>query len=205
MKFKTGIASQGYPAIVDGQNTNLISDKDYVWKDEKSNFVIKATSGSNNPSFGEYIPGFQGILFSGTSLNQIWVDFHIDHDIALNTQIFPHVHWMPLNDTTGTVRWGFEYIIAKGHGQSAFPSSSTIITVDHTVPLNSKFKHMITEVPQNLGILSSEIEPDTVIKMRIFRDGVNDTHNFNVHAWQADLHYQVARIGTKRRMPNFFV
>lgn len=196
------------PPIIDGQNTNFISGNDYVWKDEKADFLVKGTNGSSgNPSWLEYIPGFQGLTFSGTAMNQVWVDFCINHDIAPNSRLYPHIHWMPLNNTTGVVRWGIQYIIAKGHGQSAFPTQSTTIYINHTVPLNSQYVHMITEVPDISAILSSQIEPDSVIKMRIFRDATNaaDTHNYAIHAWQTKLHYQVSRIGTKNKKPPFVV
>lgn len=190
-------------STVDGQNGSLKSGDNYVWRDEKASFTIKST-GNSNPTIGEYLPGFTGLIFSGTSMNQVWIDFHIDHDIALGTKIYPHVHWMPLTNTAGTVRWGFQYIIAKGHGQAAFPTESTTVYVNHAFTSGKQYFHMVTEVPEIDAILSSEVEPDSVIKMRIFRDAVNDSHNENIHAWQADLHYQVARIGTINKAPNFF-
>ena len=209
MKVKpVNLATKTVPPVIDGQNTSLISGNDYVWRTEKADFQVKGTNGSGgNPSWTEYISGFQGLTFSGTAMNQVWVDFCIEHDIAPNTKIYPQIHWMPLNNTTGAVRWGIEYIIAKGHGQAAFPTQSTIVMINHTVPLNSLNKHMITEVPDISAILSSQIEPDSVIKMRIFRDGAhaNDTHNYAVHAWQAKLKYQVARFGTKSRKPPFIL
>ena len=207
MKKNTSSVSEqiiGKELAFDGQNTLLITSGDYVWRDEKASFVIKSTSGGNNPTWEEYLPGFQGIVFSGTTMNQVWVDFHIDHDIALNTKVYPHIHWMPLTTNTGIVRWGFQYIIAKGHGQSKFPVTSNIIYLDHVVTANDKYRHMVTETPDHLALLSNEIEPDSVIKFRIFRDGGVDTHNAKVHGWQADLHLQVARVGTKNRAPNFF-
>ena len=175
-----------------------------MWRDEKASFVVKATSGTNNPTWEQYITGFWGLTFGGTALTQVWVDFHMDHDIALGTKVYPHVHWMPLTTNLGTVRWGFQYIIAKGHGQSAFPTVSDTIYVDHAITENSIYRHMVTEVPEELAILSEEIEPDSVLKFRVFRDGAVDSYNGKVHAWQADLHYQVARVGTVNRAPNFF-
>jgi hypothetical protein len=189
---------------VDGQNTSLQSNNGFVWKDEKASFVVKSTSGLNNPTWDEYLPGFEGLIFSASKMNQVWVDFHFDHDIAINTKVYPHVHWMPLAATAGRVRWGFLYIIAKGHSQSAFPTQGTLIYVDHVIPADFQYRHVVTEIPDPSGILSSEIEPDSVIKMRVFRDGVNDTYTGNVHAWQADIHHQVARIGTVNRAPNFY-
>lgn len=189
---------------IDAQNTPLKSSGNYVWRDEKASFVVKNTNGLNNPSWQEYIPGFEGLIFSGTSMNQVWVDFHIEHDVALNTKIYPHVHWIPLTNAAGTVRWGFQYIVAKGHQQSKFPAQSVTVYVDHNVPANSQNTHMVTEVPSVSAILSSEIEPDSVVKMRVFREGNVDSYSGNVHAWQADLHYQIARLGTVNKAPNFF-
>lgn len=137
-------------------------------------------------------------------MNQVWIDFHINHDIALGTKLYPHIHWMPLGTTAGTVRWGFQYILAKGHGQSKFSVNSNTIYVDHLITANDQYRHIVTEVPDNLAILSSEVEPDTVLKFRIFREGANDSYSGKVHAWQADLHYQIARLGTKNKVPNFF-
>lgn len=99
--------------ILDGQDTKLISGGDYVWADERAEFTVKALGGSGNPSWNEYLTGFQGLTFSGTAMNQVWLNFCINHDIALNTKVYPHIHWMPLNDTTGVVRWGIEYMIAR--------------------------------------------------------------------------------------------
>lgn len=194
-------------AAIDGQNASLMTaNGGYVWKDEKSSFVVKSTSGTNNPSWSEFTSGFGGLVFSSSNMNQVWVDFHIDHDIAMNTKIYPHIHWMPLTNSSGKVRWGMQYMIAKGHGQGSFNTTPTTIYIDHVVASGSQYKHMVSEVSDASAILSAEIEPDTVIKMRVFRDGgaSTDTYSGSVHAWQADLHYQVARIGTVNRVPNFF-
>lgn len=201
LKFNSNTESE---VSIDGQNTSIKSNNQFIWKDEKASFVIKSTTGVNNPNWGLLYGNFEGIIFPNNKLSQVWVDFHIDHDIAMGTKLYPHIHWMPLTNNIGYVRWGFEYIIAKGHGQSQFPTTSNIIYVNHTVPENSQYRHMTTEVPEVDGILSSEIEPDSVIKMRIFRDGVNDTHGSNVHGWQSDIHYQIGQLGTINRAPNFF-
>lgn len=179
---------------------------DYVWTDLEATFVTTPTGKANNPSLGVIYGNFQGLIFSKDTMNQVWVDYHIDHDIALNTKLYPHVHWMPLSNAAGTVRWGFEYAIAKGHGQQAF-SGSTTVYVNQSFPSNSQYKHMVAEVSEIDAILSAKIEPDSFIKMRVFRDATHaiDTYNSNVHAWCCDLHYQVARIGTKNKSPNFYL
>jgi len=200
----TSKASKPVETAIDGQNTVIKSNDKYLWRDEKAYFVLKTTTGGNNPVLEEYLPGFEGLVFDGSIMNQVWVDFHMNHNLALNTKIYPHVHWMPLVAGSGTVRWGFQYVIAKGHGQSAFPTVSTTVYVDHVITPSDVNKHLVTEFPDDKAILSSEIEPDTVIKIRIFRDAAVDTYNGKVHAWQSDIHYQIERIGTINKAPNFY-
>lgn len=203
-----GLTEQGYlSAKIDGQDTPiLIDDNDYVWKDNVSTFIIRAFTGGNNPTFGTIIGNIQGLLFSPSTMNQVWCDYHIDHDIALNTAVYPHVHWCPLSNASGVVRWGIDYTIAKGHGQQAFSQQETIY-INHYVPPGSNLVHMVSESSDLQAILSDRIEPDAVVKMRVFRDAnhVNDTYPGRVHGWMADLHYRVARIGTRNKAPNFFL
>jgi uncharacterized protein YqiB (DUF1249 family) len=98
-----------------------------------------------------------------------------------------------------------EYTLAKGHQQQKFPATVTVY-IQTVVPANSLLTHMVSEVSDADALLSSSIEPDTVVKVRIFRDAshVNDTYPDAIHAWQSDLHYQSARIGTRHKSPNFF-
>lgn len=190
---------------IDGQEGSLLSNEDYVWNDLISVFVETAsvTSG-NRPSMGPLWGNLRGLLFARNTMQQVYVDFHIPHDYAMGTMLYPHVHWTPTNDDAGTVRWGFEYYIAKGHAQEQFPLAGSIFYVDTVFSTGNARRHYVAEPPTGQGIPAAGIEPDTVIKMRIFRDGANDTYNTSVHAWQSDIHYQVARIGTRNRAPNFF-
>lgn len=205
MKLKATVSDVRVEPVIDGQNTQLKSCNKYVWRDEKAAFVIKDLNKKNTPAWGSTTPGFEGLVFPSGTMTQVWVDFHIGHDIALNTRVYPHVHWMPLTTEAGFVRWGFQYVIAKGHGQSAFPVKATTVLIDHSFPANSRYVHFITEVSDLDAILTPEIEPDTMVKMRVFREGSQDRYKGKVHAWQAGLHYQVARIGTINRAPDFYV
>ena len=179
----------------------------YGWRDNIAPFVVKSTSGGSNPSWGTLWSGFEGLVFSSTIMNQVWVDFHIDHDYALGTTLYPHVHWMPTTTGTGVVRWGIEYSVAKGHQQGAssiFPASTTVY-VEQTISANSQWMHFIAEVSDANVIPATNVEPDSVVKVRIFRDAAhaNDTYTGTVHAWQADLHYRSNRFATLNKAPNF--
>lgn len=187
---------------------SIISTADYGWSDLIAGFVVKG-SGVTDPAWGVVRDGLEGYLFSATAMRRILCDFHLGHDIALGTVLYPHVHWCPVTTATGTVRWGIEYSVAKGHQQGAASvfGPSTTVYVEQTVSAASQYQHFIAEVSLANAIPATNIEPDSVIKMRVFRDAAhaNDTFPDSVHAWQADLHYQVARITTKNKAPNFYV
>jgi hypothetical protein len=180
----------------------------FGWRDLKSEFVVRATTGSGNPTFGTLtgLGGMQGLIFSSSSMNQVWANYHIDHDYAMGTPIYPHIHWMPLTTALGTVRWGIEYTVAKGHQQSQgskFQNTTTVF-VTQSITQNSQNVHFVAEVSDADAIPADLIEPDTVIKIRFFRDAANDTYSGNVHAWQGDLHYMVGQNATVNKAPNFF-
>lgn len=192
-------------AIIDGQDTLIKHNGEFIWKDLIGEFSIKNISGGNNPTWSTFFDNIQGLTFSSSTMNQVWVDFHIPHDYAMGTKVYPHIHFMPLTNNSGIVRWGIEYTVAKGHGQGTFPSTTTIYLLQ-TVPSNSRYKHFIIETDDTDAISSLNLEPDSFIRTRIFRDASHsqDTLNGTVNAWQCDIHYQAERIGTMNRKPNFF-
>lgn len=181
------------------------------WRDLMGQVLVK-TSGADRPTFQAMsaIPGaasMWGYSWSATVLQQVQIDYHVDHDIKLGSVLYPHVHFRPLTNAAGVVRWGFEYSVSKGHGQTAgFPATTTVY-VNFNVPANSLGTHFVAEVATADAIPSTNIEPDSVIHMRVFRDAANaaDTYTGAVWCWQADLHYQVQQAATKNKAPNFYV
>lgn len=191
---------------IDGQNMPILGpNAEYLWKDNVSVFVEKAYGGGGNPTFGVYMGNFQGLLFSSSNMQQVWCDYHILHDYALGTKQYPHVHWLPITNQAGVVRWGFEYMAAKGHQQQIFTNPVTVY-VEQAVTANSLGMHMVAEVSEVDAIPATNLEPDAFVKIRVFRDAAhaNDTYPAQVHAWCCDLHYQIARIGTINKAPNFY-
>lgn len=178
----------------------------YGWKDNTQPMSVRG-NGANSPSFGVIFGNMQGYLWDPATMNQCWVDFHILHDYAAGTMMFPHVHWMPTTTNTGTVRWGIEYTVAKGHQQQAFSTSTVTVYLEYTIAnANQRYLHIVTETPDALAIPATNLEIDGFIKTRVFRDAAhpNDTYPDNVHAWCVDLHYQAAQFSTINKAPNFF-
>lgn len=176
-----------------------------VWDDYTAS-LASARTGASNPTWAAFVDGIYAFQFGNTVMNQLWIAIHIKHDYAEGTPLYPHVHWSPVAGSvqTGNVRWGIEYTLQKGHQQGAFPASTTVY-VDDTLAVADPLGHRVAEVSDANVIPATNVEPDTVVLIRLFRDptAVEDTFNEAVFAYQFDLHYQKNRVGTTGKRPDF--
>lgn len=178
------LADLGYISLTEDTATRIEG-----WDDLTADLASGKVAGSNVPAWSQFRNGIYAYEFSATVLKEIWITFHVNHNYKDGTNVYPHIHWSPTTTDTGVVRWGFEYTVAKGHDQQAFPATQTVY-VEHTVSSNKQYQHIISEVVD--GDAFSAFEPDSLILMRIFRDGghANDTFPAAVHAFTADIHFQ---------------
>ena len=172
------------------------------WRDTVVQLIPRG--GPTEPPMQLFIGGLYFFSFSYLDMQEGFASFHVDHDYALGTPLYPHIHWSCATSDIGTVRWGFEYTLAKGHQQMAFGPSTTVYVEQSTD--GTPFKHYIAEVPDASAIPGLNVEPDTLIIMRVFRDAthVNDTLNTNAYGICVDLHYQADKATTPNKAPNFF-
>lgn len=178
---------------------------DYGWRDLVGGIVVKGT-GSADPSWAAVtaLGGMYAYSFSATVNKEVWVTYHIDHDYARGTPIYLHAHWInaAASPNTGTVIWGFEYTFAKGHQQAAFPATNTVYV---TQSCNAtRYMHHIAETSVADAVPGTNIEPDTLLMVRIFRDAASDTCSDAVYLLTADCHYQASTYATKNKAPNFY-
>jgi hypothetical protein len=194
--------------IITADGTGGTAWRSLVWKDLLGQITVRG-AGANDPAF-ELITGSTNMWaysFSAGTMMQFWTAFHIGHDYAPGTVVYPHVHWFNAAavPNTGNVRWGFEYAVAKGHSQQAFPLTATTTVYKLQASSATRYMHAIGEVAIGDAIPATNLEPDSVIYLRIFRDAadVGDTCTDKVYALMADIHYQADTIGTKNKAPDF--
>jgi 3D (Asp-Asp-Asp) domain-containing protein len=189
-------------AEMDGNITDLDTRTRLGWRDNIEQFVPRPGD-PDAPELNVFRDGIYLYLCPGGQLSEVFAYFHIDHDYAMGTALYPHVHWSSNSTETGTVRWGFEYTLAKGHQQTVFPTSTTVYA--EQVCDGTPYKHYVAEVSDANAIPGDLVEPDTVLLVRVFRDGahVNDTMG-DVFGILVDLHYQAAQHTTPNKSPNFF-
>lgn len=174
------------------------------WRDN----IVELKVDSSSP-MAPTLEAFRGAIlawkFPPGEITEAHSAWHIDHDYAAGTKLYVHVHWSPKVNNLGTVRWGFEYTVAKGHQQQAFPTTTTVYVEQASVGV--PFMHYVGEVSEANAIDGQAlgIEPDTVILVRLFRDGehANDTFDADAFVSFIDLHYQAAQATTPFKAPNF--
>jgi hypothetical protein len=196
----TALAATG--GTIDG-NVLLTAGAGLLWDDITGEITVKG-GGANNPSWAAFQGGIYAYQCSASTMQEVWIDFHILHDIAPGTLLYPHVHWSTTGTNTGVVRWGIEYTVAKGHQQQAFPATTTVYV--EQAGSGTAHQHMIAEVSLADAIPATNIEVDALVMTRIFRDAshANDTQTDPAFLLMADLHYQKQYLGTLNKSPNFY-
>lgn len=175
----------------------------YGWRDQVVDITPKG-NGANNPSWATFINGINAYSFSASVMNEVWTTIHIQHDYALGTPVYIHVHWSTTGTNAGVVRWGFEYTAAKGHQQQAFPATTTIYKEQNAQGVANY--HMIAEISDANAVPSTNLQPDTLILCRLFRDAANgaDTCTDAAFVFTCDAHFQVNGYSTPNKVPNFY-
>lgn len=155
------------------------------------------------PALNLFRDGIHAYNFFAGQMSEAFASFHIDHDYALGTPIYPHIHWAVQGTQTGTIRWGVEYTLAKGHGQMAFGPTTTVYVEQSSD--GTAYKHYIAEVSDANTIPGTNVEADTLILCRFFRDGehANDTLDADAFVFCVDLHYQADKATTPFKRPDF--
>jgi len=176
------------------------------WNDYVSELSQAKKGGGTVPTWAAIAGGnLYTWQFSASMMNELIIaPFHIEHDFKVGSTWHFHVHWLPDSTHTGTVRWGFEYAIQKGHQQGAMPVGSTTTIYIEQAGNGTQYAHMIAE--DATGITDANVEVDSLIMGRLFRDGAhaNDTYTGVAHGLTVDIHYQGDRLFTLNKAPNFY-
>ena len=180
-----------------------VLDSEPKWADLTAPINPDSGVGVSTPSWEAFRGDFSAMLFLANKSQSVQVAFHINHDYALGTEIFPHVHWTnKVPGETGTVRWGVDLLVAQGHQQDNFNGVIDTIYIEQA-GVGGTLDHMVAE--SSVGFYDPRLEPDTLVYCRIFRDSghPNDTAG-NVYGLTIDMHYQLDDVGTPSRSPDFY-
>jgi hypothetical protein len=174
----------------------------YGWEDLQGKLDSRS-SGNGDPTWATFLGGIQCWRFSPTIEQSAYVSYHIPHSYLANSNLYMHLHWSTADNVAGNIVIGFEYTVANGYGRGTFQSP---ITTKLTVANDGPYKHHISEVDLANSISGVNIEVDSIIMMRVFRDATSaaDTYPNGVFLIQSDLHMQVDRLSTKNKNYPFY-
>jgi hypothetical protein len=187
-----------------GIKLNDGDDTTFGWHDILGQIELRGV-GPNDPAFAVYTgyAGQRAYSFSASTMNEVWMVYHMPHDWVPGTALYFHTHWSnaAAAPNTGNVRWGFEYTWAKGHNQAAFPAPVFAYALQ-ACPA-TRYWHNIAETT---ALTLTGLEVDALVLCRVFRDAADvlDTCTDAVFLHTADIHYQSTGIPTKNKAPNFY-
>lgn len=172
------------------------------WRDNIAKFSAAKGKGTAEPIWTNMGNGHFNYLFLAG--DELFVSYHVDHDYALGTNAYPHVHFITdaqMNAGETTV-WDFGYVIAKGHAQGqSLLATETVLTLTYTATGNEVVgEHIVLECSD--GQAFDLIEPDAVVSGRVRL--VSTQSAGNVFGIVADLHYQANVANTPNKAPNFY-
>jgi hypothetical protein len=201
------VGTTGNGIKVDSLNTPV-----FGWRDITAGFVER---GASAPTLTNYnSTGYYAYQFPQTGSKELYVEFHIPHDYVPGSDIFIHTHWSQTTVDTGgaagspgDVKWYFDALYAKGHGQQAFPNTVTTVSVVQTASSTVRM-HMIAEVQLSTAgaIGGNALEVDGVVLVRMYRNSNDaaDTLNVAPFAHFCDIHYQSTNMATLGKAPAFY-
>lgn len=175
----------------------------YGWRDILGSIEVRGV-GANNPTFATYTgTSLCAFQFSASTMNEVFIVFHVPHDYVPGTDIYIHAHWSnaAAAPNTGDVAWAFDWSYAKGYNQQAFTAPVTASVLQNCPA--TRYQHNIAETD---AITISGLETDGLILVRVYRDAASgkDTCTDAVFLHTADVHYQSTNVATKNRNFDFW-
>ena len=165
-----------------------------------SGLNLVTPGGSSSPTLLNFRNNIWLYAFEDTpSVQEGFFDIHIKHDIKANTDITFHIHWTHnIASPSGNIKWNIEYTFAKGYEAGTFFDPVTVSTIQTA---GAQYAHHITDDDDMVITAPHDIEPDTILIARIYRDSTDGSDTFASDAFllHVDMHYVKARTGTKER------
>ena len=175
----------------------------YGWRDLVATVSSARVPAANAPTLDNFGPSGNRTEYKFALNDYIMIKpFHVNHDVRPYGQAYLHVHWTTNGTSTATVKWEFEILRAKGHGQQAFGAPTTLSVTQ--APAGTAWQHMIAEITDS--DVMTLYEPDELIMVilkRVTNGGVNNTDK--VFALEVDFHYESDRVFTPYKSPDFYV
>jgi len=197
------VADDDYLIVYDssGLATRKAKVSDLVggWRDLRAPLIGAKVSGVSPPTLTAFGPSGGMFQYKFLVDDEVFVAFHIDHDIKQGSTVYPHVHWATSSTSTNSVKWELEYMIAARTSEPAFPAP-TVITVEAAANATA-WAHQVTE--HGTGFTAPEVDSLILMHVKRITNGGSENGD-NVFGLFVDLHYEAQQYGTLNRAPDFY-
>ena len=172
------------------------------WSDNRQWFSAARGNGTTEPAWVNM--GNGQFAYSFTTGEELFANYHVNHDYARGTNAYPHIHFVLANTPIAgqQITWSFNYVVARGHSQGdSLTAAETTINMTYTATGNEVAgEHIILECSDVDAF--DLIEPDTIIIARVALESANVTGA--IYGLMCDLHYQMDRHATINKSPDFY-
>lgn len=174
-----------------------------VWNDYVVPFSSAKAKGTKPPVWEEFIGNIYQWSFKneGDANKEPEVGFVIQmpHDWD-GSLIYPHIHWSPEENSSGSVVWAIEYTwISYDHDTPLeFPSTTTLTGTSRELS-SMGHKHLITEFG-SITPSSNQNSISSILVVTFFRNSTNaaDTYPKKAFALSFDIHYRSNTVGSRQ-------
>lgn len=172
-----------------------------VWEDLRIAALSTRTNASApdlitiGPSGGLLTLGFNG----DATAEQCYFAIQLPHSYKQGSDIYPHVHWCPVNTNAGNVLWQLEYSWANING--TFEAPTTIESLDAAD--GTAWKHQLASFP---AITGTGKTISSMIVCRLFRNPADgdDTYGSDAALLEFDIHYQIDSLGSQEETTKLY-
>lgn len=155
--------------------------------------------GATPPDLEVFRGTVKAYAFAGTgaTVEEGFFALHMPHTYLAGSVPTFHVHWgHKVAVPTGNVKWLIDVTVARDTA-GTFAAPTTFST---TQDAGTQYQHLTTDDDDMaLTALLAELEPDSILQCRIYRDPAQDTFEDDAFMIEVDLHFQKGQEGTVER------
>lgn len=167
------------------------------YRDEYPSILVPASGATAPDSIGVTIGNVARQVYSFDGVNteeRLSVSFEIPHDYKTGGQIEVHVHYRPSDNTSGNVKWFFDWEYSSANGN---PIAQTTISVVDTISLNSQYKHKLKAIGF-LPALGYSLGDKIGFNIRRTPSDSQDNYGADVFLEQISLHVPIDTLGSRQ-------
>jgi len=134
--------------------------------------------------------------FDGNNtLESMDLQIQMPHAKKLDSTIYPHFHFAPTSNATGTVKLFLEYTQADSN--DVFSATTTVLSATTTISTASQWKSLYTN---EISIDTTGWNTSSMMMARIYRNPVDsdDTYPDDIALQEFDIHYEIDSIGSRQ-------